>query len=109
MLTELELLGEWIPEQMEPGTLFVLENTGTMGEANNPYVAVLACPHCGALGLITKLQYVGMESMIPKTALREEEKRQTKEARSWSGLLFRWCISHGGPQGPVILFGLRTG
>jgi hypothetical protein len=64
MLTELELLGEWIPEQMEPGTLFVLENTGTMGEANNPYVAVLACPHCGALGLITKLQYVGMESMI---------------------------------------------
>jgi hypothetical protein len=64
MLTDLELLGEWIPEQMEPGTLFVLENTGMMGEANNPYVAVLACPHCGALGLITKLQYVGMESMI---------------------------------------------
>jgi hypothetical protein len=64
MLTELELLGEWIPEQMEPGTLFVLENTGTMGEANNPYVAVLACPQCGALGLITKTQYVGMESMI---------------------------------------------
>jgi hypothetical protein len=46
MLTDLELLGEWIPEQMEPGTLFVLENTGAMGEANNPYVAVLACPHC---------------------------------------------------------------
>jgi hypothetical protein len=64
MLTELELLGEWIPEQMEPGTLFVLENTEAMGEANNPYVAVLACPHCGALGLITKWQYVGLESMI---------------------------------------------
>ena len=37
---------------------------GAMGEASNPYVAVLACPHCGALGLITKMQYVGMESMI---------------------------------------------
>lgn len=64
MLTELELLGEWIPEQMEPGTLFVLENAGTMGEAKNPYVAVLACPSCGALGLITRAQYAGLESMI---------------------------------------------
>ena len=64
MLTELELLGEWIPEQMEPGTLFVLQNAGSLGEASNPYVAVLACPTCGALGLITKAQYVGLESLI---------------------------------------------
>ena len=64
MLTEIELLGEWIPEQMEPGTLFVLENAGSLGEAKNPYVAVLACPTCGTLGLITKTQYVGLESMI---------------------------------------------
>lgn len=64
MLTELELLGEWIPEQMVPGTLFVLENAGKMGEAANPYVAVLACPNCGALGLITKAQYLGLDSMI---------------------------------------------
>ncbi|HEX3940576.1 MAG TPA: hypothetical protein VHX11_03745 [Acidobacteriaceae bacterium] len=64
MLTELELLGEWIPEQMVPGTLFVLENAGKIGEAANPYVAVLACPNCGALGLITKAQYLGLDSMI---------------------------------------------
>ncbi len=65
MLTELELLGEWIPEQMEPGTLFVLENTGTMGEANNPYVAVLACPHCGALGpdYETAIRWHGIDDM----------------------------------------------
>jgi hypothetical protein len=64
MLTQLQFLEQWIPEQMEPGTLFVLENAGTLGEAHNPYVAVLACPACGALGLITKAQYVGLESMI---------------------------------------------
>ena len=64
MFTELELLGEWIPEQMKPGTLFVLENPGAMGEAKNPYVAVLACPNCGALGLITRAQFSGMDSMI---------------------------------------------
>ena len=64
MLAELQLLEQWIPEQMEPGTLFVLENAGTMGEAANPYWAVLSCPSCGMLGLITRRQYTGMESMI---------------------------------------------
>ncbi|HEY0794832.1 MAG TPA: hypothetical protein VGD64_03545 [Acidisarcina sp.] len=64
MLPELQLLEEWIPEQMEPGTLFVLENAGGMGDARNPYWAVLACPVCGALGLITRTQYAGLDSMI---------------------------------------------
>ena len=64
MLPELQLLEEWIPEQMEPGTLFMLENAGAMGDVRNPYWAVLACPACGALGLITRAQYAGIESMI---------------------------------------------
>ena len=38
MLAELQLLEEWIPEQMEPGTLFLLENVAGMGEARNPFV-----------------------------------------------------------------------
>ena len=32
MIGELSVLGEWIPEQMEPGTIFVLENAGEVGE-----------------------------------------------------------------------------
>lgn len=32
MIGELSVLSEWIPEQMEPGTLFVLENAGEVGE-----------------------------------------------------------------------------
>lgn len=64
MTPELELLAEWIPEQMEPGTLFVLDNPEMIGEAKNPYVAVLACPSCGTLGLITRHQYAGLESLI---------------------------------------------
>ena len=64
MVAELSFIEDWIPEQMEPGTLFVLENAGTMGEARNPYWAVLACPGCGALGLITRAQYAGIEAMI---------------------------------------------
>jgi hypothetical protein len=64
MATELQTLDAWIPEQMEPGTLFVLENAGTMGEATNPYWAVLSCPSCGVMGLITRSQFAGSESMI---------------------------------------------
>jgi len=64
MVPALELLEEWIPEQMEPGTLFVLENAGSLGDAANPYWAVLSCPACGSLGLITRRQYAGVEAMI---------------------------------------------
>jgi hypothetical protein len=64
MTADLNLLDVWIPEQMEPGTLFVLEQAGDLGKAENPFWAVLACPACGALGLITRQQCVGLESMI---------------------------------------------
>ncbi len=64
MVADLSFIEEWIPEQMEPGTVFVLENAGTMGEPRNAYWAVLACPSCGSLGLITRLQYHGLEAMI---------------------------------------------
>lgn len=64
MVAELHFLEEWIPEQMEPGTLFVLENAEGRGEANNPYWAVLSCPSCGCVGLITRHQYAGLEHII---------------------------------------------
>ena len=64
MVTELNVLNEWIPEQMEPGTLFVLDNAGDMGESEDPYWAVLACPECGTLGLITRRQLAGLMPVI---------------------------------------------
>ena len=64
MVAELSLLEEWIPEQMRPGTLFLLEQAGDLGKAENPYWAVLACPSCGSLGLITRKQCAGLENMI---------------------------------------------
>jgi hypothetical protein len=64
MTAELNFIEVWIPEQMQPGTLFMLEKAGDLGAAENPYWAVLACPSCGALGLITRQQCAGRESMI---------------------------------------------
>jgi hypothetical protein len=37
MIGELDILNEWIPEQMLPGTVFVLENAGEIGEKEDPY------------------------------------------------------------------------
>jgi hypothetical protein len=51
MVAELNIVTEWLPEQMEPGSIFVLENAGEVGNQDDPYWAVLACPECGTLGL----------------------------------------------------------
>jgi hypothetical protein len=64
MSADLQFLEEWIPERMDPGTVFVLENQAKLGHSQNPYVAVMSCPHCGTLGLITRRQLIGMEMMI---------------------------------------------
>ena len=64
MVAELDILNEWIPEQMQPGTVFVLENAGQVGEKEDPYWAVLACPSCGMLGLITRRQINGLIPVI---------------------------------------------
>lgn len=63
-MVELHFLEEWIPEQMSPGTVFLLENPGGHGETRNPYWAVLSCPRCGICGLITKFQCSGLEAVI---------------------------------------------
>ena len=60
MVGEITLLSEWIPEQMGPGTVFVLENAGDVGDTNDPYWAVLACPECATLGLVTRKQINGV-------------------------------------------------
>src|SRR5436853_6476664 len=64
MVAELNILTEWIPEQMLPGTVFVLENAGEVGKNDDPYWAVLACPECGTLGLITRRQMAGITPVI---------------------------------------------
>jgi hypothetical protein len=64
MSADLHFLEEWIPERMDPGTVFVLENQAKLGQAQNPFVAVMACPQCGTLGLITRRQLLGGETMI---------------------------------------------
>jgi hypothetical protein len=64
MSTDLQFLEEWIPEKMDPGTVFVLENQAKLGHAQNPYVAVMSCPRCGTMGLITRRQLCAGETMI---------------------------------------------
>ena len=46
------------------GTIFVLENAGQVGTKDDPYWAVLSCPGCGTLGLITRRQIAGLLPVI---------------------------------------------
>jgi hypothetical protein len=64
VIGELSILSEWIPEQMEPGTIFVLENAGEIGDKDDPFWAVLSCPDCGQLGLVTRKQIAGLISVM---------------------------------------------
>lgn len=64
MPADLQFLEEWIPEKMDPGTVFMLENQAKLGQAQNPFVAVMSCPRCGTMGLITRRQLFGGEPMI---------------------------------------------
>lgn len=64
MVAELNILTEWMPDEMEPGSLFILENAGEVGDQDDPYWAVLACPECGTLGLITRNQVRGSIPVI---------------------------------------------
>ena len=64
MSSDLQFLEEWIPDKMDPGTVFLLENQAKLGHSHNPYVAVMSCPVCGTMGLITKRQLCEKDIMI---------------------------------------------
>ena len=64
MTAELQFLEAWIPDKMEPGTVFLLEGPKALGQEGNPFIAVLSCPGCGTVGLITRRQLHGYETMI---------------------------------------------
>jgi hypothetical protein len=64
--TELLELSAWVPAAMGPGCLFLLHNRLQLRKEHGPHSfwAVLACPQCGTLGLITQSQYEGEHSVI---------------------------------------------
>src|ERR1700712_182961 len=64
MHAELNLLEVWIPEQMRPGTMFMMEQKGELSRVENPYWAVIACQGCGSMGLNTRQQWAGLTAMI---------------------------------------------
>jgi len=59
----LEKITEGVPE-LDPGAIFFLQNQTRLGDEQNPFVAVMSCPRCGTLGLITRRQLYTGEFMI---------------------------------------------
>ncbi len=56
---------------MEPGVVFLLQNRLQLKQENGPHSfwAILACPQCGTLGLITEPQFLGKDSVVCGSAL----------------------------------------
>jgi hypothetical protein len=56
----------WDPRAMMPGFLFLLRNRLELRKENgsHSFWAILACPQCGIVGLITELQYLGQDSVV---------------------------------------------
>ncbi|MGC9157353.1 MAG: hypothetical protein ACP5FH_00065 [Terracidiphilus sp.] len=80
MSADLQFLEEWIPERMDPGTIFVLTGQVKMGQTQDPFVAVMSCPRCGTIGLITRRQLCGGKTMICGGNLCSAEYRLEGEA-----------------------------
>ncbi len=64
--TELIEIPVWVPEAMQPGYLFLLPPEAELGprQGSDSFCAVLSCPQCGTLGLITEGQYLGQDSVL---------------------------------------------
>ena len=58
--TDLHLSSRPTLSEMAPGDILFLDNFAHLRESFSPhFVAVLACPRCGAPGLLTSVQYSG--------------------------------------------------
>jgi hypothetical protein len=86
MSADLQFLEEWIPDKMDPGTVFVLENQANLGHVQGPFVAVMSCPRCGTLGLITRRQLCDGEMMICGSDVCSAEYRLDGETICYRGV-----------------------
>ena len=87
MIGELSIINEWIPEQMEPGTVFVLENAGEVGEKEDPYWAGACGRPLPASSRANKWRACRPPSAVPRNArrnssLRTESSRPENRFRS---------------------------
>ena len=70
LVTRLLEMPTWMPEAMEPGCLFLLARRFQLSPKREPrFTAVLACPQCGTLNMITETQYVGHDTVICESEL----------------------------------------
>ena len=53
------------PNDLTPGDIIILDNSQTLrAQVESDFFAVLACPGCGVLDLLTPAQYFGVASVI---------------------------------------------
>jgi hypothetical protein len=56
-----DLVDAWIPSLVEPGSVLVLSSTSDDRKVAGTFCALLNCPFCGRLEMITEEQFNGSE------------------------------------------------
>lgn len=62
---QLRYMNENAVGEMDPGDIILLEDTSALrAKVDSGFYAILACPQCGHLDLITQAQYAGTASVL---------------------------------------------
>lgn len=61
MTSAVHFVDAWIPRLVEPGSVLLLNNATDDPAANSSYCALLTCPSCGRMELLTEEQFTGHE------------------------------------------------
>lgn len=59
MASAVTFVDAWIPELVEPGSVLLLNSTSDNLEGGSFFCALLNCPNCGRMEVLTEEQFAG--------------------------------------------------
>jgi len=64
MASAVNLVDAWIPDLVEPGSVLLLNNTSDDPGASSSFCALLNCPNCGRMEVLTEDQFAGRAPVV---------------------------------------------
>lgn len=64
MASAVNFVDAWIPDLVEPGSVLLLNNTSDDPGASSSFCALLTCPNCGRMEVLTEEQFTGQVPVV---------------------------------------------
>ncbi len=64
MASAVNFVDAWIPELIEPGSVLLLNNTSDDLGSGSSFCALLNCPSCGRMEVLTEEQFAGQIPVV---------------------------------------------